>query len=447
MTSKYDLVIVGAGPAGLTAAKTASDYGLSVALIERKKNIPKITRACGMMIISLSGPYLGERVVLNPEAKKICFPVNGFSLPYDGPHRDYYSWQFYSYGGSVLQLGDYESNKRKGEKARASATYDKSTLLNGLLRHAQANGAKVFPSTNIVSGRKTREGALVESSDGRTFEGRYVIAADGRNSRIARSLGVNRQRTFYGTVVSAGYVMADIDVPHDDVFYTIFMDEKPPMRFYIIPKATDPTQYNVFISVMNPMGDYWGAMERFTKEGRYASWFKHARIVEIRGTCGNMISPVTEPFHENFIFAGDAGWFQEAEMTGAAMCGWKAAGCVAMAVTEGETGKEPIQPYIDWWRRQYADQYDFTQMARGAAMNAFLTTEDMNFLFANIEEALPNCMDPYEVRTLLGQAIAKIMPVIQKRRPELITKLQRGSTLSLQELLEGTYRAGFPCKN
>ena len=34
---RYDLVVVGAGPAGLMAAKVAAEHGLKVALVERKK--------------------------------------------------------------------------------------------------------------------------------------------------------------------------------------------------------------------------------------------------------------------------------------------------------------------------------------------------------------------------------------------------------------------------
>ena len=49
MTKEYDLVIVGAGPGGAMAAKTAAENGLKVALLERKKEITQIRRSCAMM--------------------------------------------------------------------------------------------------------------------------------------------------------------------------------------------------------------------------------------------------------------------------------------------------------------------------------------------------------------------------------------------------------------
>ena len=46
MAKKYDLIIVGGGPGGLMAAKTAAEDGLKVVLIERKRDITEIDRAC-----------------------------------------------------------------------------------------------------------------------------------------------------------------------------------------------------------------------------------------------------------------------------------------------------------------------------------------------------------------------------------------------------------------
>ena len=91
MNSAYDLIVVGGGPAGLTSAKVAAENGLSVALIERKDNAQDILRMCGMMLVTLSSSYMGERVIHNEGKGLLCFPLHGFSLKYDGPTKDFFS--------------------------------------------------------------------------------------------------------------------------------------------------------------------------------------------------------------------------------------------------------------------------------------------------------------------------------------------------------------------
>lgn len=44
---KYDLIVVGGGPGGLMAAKTAAEDGLKVILVERKK---RSLRSIGLVI-------------------------------------------------------------------------------------------------------------------------------------------------------------------------------------------------------------------------------------------------------------------------------------------------------------------------------------------------------------------------------------------------------------
>ena len=87
IAKKYDLVIVGAGPAGTMAAKTAGENGLKVALLERRINIEKITRPCteGLLCHKLSEN--GEYVKVNFRDNRIVFPFDGFSIRYGALKR------------------------------------------------------------------------------------------------------------------------------------------------------------------------------------------------------------------------------------------------------------------------------------------------------------------------------------------------------------------------
>jgi len=63
--SLYDLAIVGAGPGGLHTAKWAAKKGLKVALIEKRKDISKMTSYCSEHII-LDENYNGDTIIVEP---------------------------------------------------------------------------------------------------------------------------------------------------------------------------------------------------------------------------------------------------------------------------------------------------------------------------------------------------------------------------------------------
>ncbi|MBW1856589.1 MAG: NAD(P)/FAD-dependent oxidoreductase, partial [Deltaproteobacteria bacterium] len=144
MNSAYDLIVVGGGPAGLTSAKVAAENGLSVALIERKDNAQDILRMCGMMLVTLSSSYMGERVIHNEEKGLLCFPLHGFSLKYDGPTKDFFS---------------------------------KNLLLSGLVEECKRLGVNFFTGENVIKAGKDGEGVEVITAAGKHFKGVFAIAA------------------------------------------------------------------------------------------------------------------------------------------------------------------------------------------------------------------------------------------------------------------------------
>ena len=263
MAANYDLIVVGAGPAGLMAAKTAGENGLKVALIERKEHITDINRSCSMMLVSLAGKYLGERIFLNPSEKRLCFPWYGFSIPYDGPHQDFYTWSIYSYRGHKIQLGDYEENFSKGEAGRASAVYNKEILLKGLLKEAVSLRVDVFPSHNVIGTMKNGGQVKVMTREGKSFKGTFVIGADGRASRLAQTLGLNRDRKFFGTPMTLGHEMIGVEPPEKYALFQIILNESHPMLVWMTPR-TGKDEHFVIINSLTPGTDFAAAFERFS---------------------------------------------------------------------------------------------------------------------------------------------------------------------------------------
>jgi flavin-dependent dehydrogenase len=443
MSKKYDLIVVGAGPAGLTAAKTAAENGLSVALLERKSTLTDINRACSMMVVTLTGKYLEERVILNTGQKRFCFPKYGFTINYDGAHQDFYTWSIYSHKGNKIQLGDYAQNSARGEMGRVSATYDKEALLKCLLADARANNVDVFNPYNVIGARTANGSVTVFTSEGVTFTGTFVIGADGRSSRLAKSLGFNQGRRYFGSPTTRGFEMTGCEPPEKYALFQIFLNENPPMRIWITPRAgTD--EHFVMVTCLHPGADMDGAFNRFTTQGYFASWFKHAEKKRCLPIVGNMYSHITDPYKDQVILISDAVWCQEAEMTGAVISGWKSANAVTFALAEGDISRQGVSGYLDWWQDEVIKKYDFKDMVRNAVMPYCLTSDDIDFLLSKITKTLKSILDPYETPKIVGAAMAEIMPAVSKERPDIFKKLQAMRTNPLETIFKGCIRAGFP---
>ena len=158
------ILVVGAGPAGATAARTLAAAGLPVRLLDRS-SFPR-NKPCGGGIsarVLTRFPYLESalpRITTHTVAR----------LRLEGPDGE--STVIESDGPAALMIRRFE--------------YD--ALLVSLAVEA---GATLVSGVDVVQVRQDAERVELVARDGRRFEAPIVVAADGVNSVIARRLGLN----------------------------------------------------------------------------------------------------------------------------------------------------------------------------------------------------------------------------------------------------------------
>jgi len=448
MQNIYDVVVVGAGPAGLMAAKTAGENGLNVALLERKESITAIQRSCQTMVAIEDEYYFGERMYLNEDKHMLVFPVNNFTVRYDGPHRNFYAWHVYTADGEhCIRLGDYEKNKAGGSKTRLSAFYSKQVLLEGLYRDAEAAGVHMFPGSNVIDHRRVGDVNQVMTAEGRVFSGVFTIAADGINSRLMRILNLNKERSFYGTLQGAGYYMTDVDVPNpESANFPMVFDKKTqyPVMLWVGLSPYNEDEFWVYAGgPTHPEINYKDILDRAMAEGPFAKWFTRARIKRNHGHVANVWSPSPTAFKDNVLIVGDAGWTVEAECTGSMMSGRKAANAVTEAFKENKLNGEGVHRYTDWWQENFPGFMDYTEFL--TIMSGGLIGEDAaTYLYKMVTDVLPCSLNPYNLFNNVNASIMKNIPKIQQERPDILARMQQMATLPPEVIMKDFIRYGFP---
>ncbi len=155
-----DVIIVGGGPAGSTAARRASQAGLSVVLFDKAK-FPRYKPCAG-------GIHTGVNRLLDFDIKNILqrkisgatmFAPSGFRVDCIPEDR--------SVSGSTIKREDFD---------------------HLLLKKAAEAGAEIRENTRIVKAREEESHAVVTTKEGEEVTGMYLVGADGINGIIAKSL-------------------------------------------------------------------------------------------------------------------------------------------------------------------------------------------------------------------------------------------------------------------
>ncbi len=160
-----DVIVVGAGPAGATAAKKCAEYGLDTLMVERG-TLPR-DKVCSGMIM---GPV--AHTLIKQEFGDI--PESVLSQP---DHLEGYMFHVPGVGSDKLENFTPLSWRRN--------------LDYWMSQQAQAKGAEVRPGARVTSVRQEGQDFAVELEKDRQsheIKARFVIGADGATSIVRRLL-------------------------------------------------------------------------------------------------------------------------------------------------------------------------------------------------------------------------------------------------------------------
>ncbi|RJO60167.1 NAD(P)/FAD-dependent oxidoreductase [candidate division WS5 bacterium] len=419
----YDLIVAGAGPAGLMAAKTAAEDGMKVLLLERKREISRITRDCAQVFYvadltfdrlirkfkPLSNGYIepvAVEVLLNK--CRFHFLVPGFTVDYSGPLRAYYNKIHLSPGGHKIFL--YPPNERLW-----GFFFDKETFNATLLAGAVKAGTEVVNETLVLGAANVnrRVEVLTEhNSKSIYFKARHLIAAEGRASRIVESLGLNKERITRKPRHRLSFIMEGIEAPYTDnsYFACIVPSISPTGNIGLCLNTNGRNRLGVGSSSDKPPA---AILEEFMKLPAYRPWFAHARIVSKLADGSVWRAPIRDPVIGNVIIAGDAGG-PETWIQGAVACGYQA----VKAIEKEMSGQKGFAHYTTWWQNafQFNKKKTFgTPAERPYPLDRVNSDEEVDFLFKLCEGKIgPSSL-----------VIGDNLEAVKETRPELYSRLKR----------------------
>ena len=172
----YDVVIIGAGPAGLSFACSLAEKKIRVLIVERSP------------IDSISNPQSdGREIAITHQSRKILYELGVWSLIDEDEVSLLKEAKVYS--GSSNSLLDFDAKKSSIEAL--GYLVPNYLIRKGLYeRVLQASNVDIVSDISVEDINTNNAGAEVALSDGKNVKARLVVAADSRFSEIRRKMGI-----------------------------------------------------------------------------------------------------------------------------------------------------------------------------------------------------------------------------------------------------------------
>lgn len=351
---EYDVIVIGAGPGGSSAAKVCAESGLKVLVVEKRAEIGSPKRCAegiSRSAVERMGLKLEPGLISQTIMGARVFAPNGKSIDikYKGPE------------GWVIE--------RK--------VFDKH-----LASEASRMGAKIISKTEATSferaGGKVRVRFKQQEKKHEAFC-KILIAADGVESKVAREMGLDTTNKLIDICSCAQFEMSNVKIEPDMIDFFFDQERFPGGYGWIFPKGKD--RANVGIGVRKPWSKKT-AYEYLLDFVDFHPGLKGGSVIEVNaggvpvgGLLENMVM-------DNLLVVGDAA-HQVNPIHGGGIAesyiGGKMAGRVAVeAIKAGDLSQKFLSRYNKlWWETRGKKMKKILKLR--IALEA-MKNEDLNWL-------------------------------------------------------------------
>ncbi|MEM2875187.1 MAG: NAD(P)/FAD-dependent oxidoreductase [Candidatus Hadarchaeales archaeon] len=392
MEREHDVIVIGAGPAGSTAAYSAAREGARVLMIDRRRELG-VPVQCGE---ALAEDVLNE-LKIKPDPRWAVCRTNAVKIV--------------SPSGIEVRIAE------KNVTGKVGYILDRKVFDKFLAMRAAREGAEVLVNT-YAYGPVMKDGRMVGVKTrgpwgNLEFRGKVIVAADGVGSRVARWAGIRTALKLEDVESGIQFQMVGVK-PEDTSLMEFYFGSgiAPGGYAWFFPKGEDTA--NVGLGVLGSRAqrrpiEY---LKDFVKRMPHISC---GRVVEINAGGVPVSGPISQTVKDNLLVVGDAAR-QVNPLTGGGIDSAMRAGTIAgevaaKAVKEGDTSEKRLMEYQKRWKAAIGKRLE--KYLKGKEVLLRLSDEELDQLAKTLSSVRFDRI-----------SLTDMLKVIARAHPKLLWKLK-----------------------